>query len=230
VPTRMIREGILTSDSVNSLSWPGEVFYRRLQSVADDYGRFDGRLSLLRSSLYPLKVDRVAELDVGKWLTECVNADLVRLYMVSGRPYVEVKKFNQRIQSKSKYPDPPGNPGDPPELTVVHGEPPKTTALVGVEVVVEGGNARKRAARTCKTPLPDDFGISQSVQAWADRKGYSRLPEHLEAFKAKVKANGYAYADWDSAFMEAVRGDWARLATAAKQSEQGSPAASRRLA
>ncbi len=32
-------------------------------------------------------------------------------------------------------------------------------------------------------------------------------------FKAKCRANGYKYVDWDAAFMEAIRGDWAELRT-----------------
>jgi hypothetical protein len=42
-------------------------------------------------------------------------------------------------------------------------------------------------------------------------KGFSLLDEHLEAFKAKCAAKGYSYADWDAAFQEAVRQDWAGL-------------------
>ncbi|QIL72300.1 hypothetical protein G7048_19235 [Diaphorobacter sp. HDW4B] len=53
--------------------------------------------------------------------------------------------------------------------------------------------------------------MSARVVAWAAEKGYSQLPEHLDAFKRKVQANAYTYADWDSAFMEAIREDWARL-------------------
>lgn len=105
MPDRIVRAGILSSDPVNTLSWAAEVFYRRLFSVVDDYGRYDARLSLLRSHLYPLKVDRVSDSDVGKWLTECVNAGLVSAYQVSGRPYLEVLKFGQRVRAdKSKWP------------------------------------------------------------------------------------------------------------------------------
>ncbi len=39
MPNRIIREGILTSEAVNSLSWEAEVFFRRLLSVVDDFGR-----------------------------------------------------------------------------------------------------------------------------------------------------------------------------------------------
>jgi len=62
-----------------------------------------------------------------------------------------------------------------------------------------------------KTPLPADFQISDRVRKWATEKGHARLGEHLEAFKAKAKAKGYKYVDWDSAFMEAIRNNWANL-------------------
>ena len=62
-------------------------------------------------------------------------------------------------------------------------------------------------------PLPPDFGISERVRKWANEKGYDRLDEHLEAFKLKATAKGYQYADWDSAFMEAIRKNWAGLQT-----------------
>ena len=54
MPNRILREGILDSDRVNKLSWGAEVFYRRLMSVVDDFGRFDARIDLLKSKLYPL--------------------------------------------------------------------------------------------------------------------------------------------------------------------------------
>jgi hypothetical protein len=110
MPDRIVRVGILTSDPVNLLSWAAEVFYRRLFNVVDDYGRYDARPAILRSHLYPLKVDRVSDSDVGKWLTECVNAGLVSAYQVSGRPYLEVLKFGQRVRAdKSKWPQPPSS-------------------------------------------------------------------------------------------------------------------------
>ena len=108
---RIIRSDILTSDSVNLLSWPAEVFYRRLMSIADDFGRYDGRASLLRGSLYSLKLDKVSEADIAKWLDECQKAGLVSFYHVDGKPYLEILKFGQRLRiMKSKYPEPDSNP------------------------------------------------------------------------------------------------------------------------
>jgi hypothetical protein len=100
--------------------------------------------------------------------------------------------------------------------------------LVVVEDVVVVGNTRKRAKPT-KTALPDDFVITPALEEWARQKGHTRLPEHLESFKAKVKANGYTYVDWNSAFQEAIRGDWAKLGSGSGSSVGSSPAASRRL-
>ena len=40
MPNRILRDGILMSPRVNVLSSEAELFYRRLMSVVDDYGRF----------------------------------------------------------------------------------------------------------------------------------------------------------------------------------------------
>jgi hypothetical protein len=63
MPTRLVREGIISSDRVDKLDWQAEVFYRRLLNKVDDHGLYDARPSVLRSSLYPLRVDRVREAD-----------------------------------------------------------------------------------------------------------------------------------------------------------------------
>lgn len=100
---RVVRAAILESDSVNKLTWGGEVFYRRLMSILDDFGRCDGRVSILRSKLYPLRLDKVSESDVSKWLSECENAALVRIYLVENKPYLELFNFNQTVRIKKSF-------------------------------------------------------------------------------------------------------------------------------
>jgi hypothetical protein len=139
----MLRDGILSSERIARLSWADECFYRRLMSVVDDYGRFYAHPALLRAACYPLLLDKVSDSDVGKWLTACVDAALVRVYpALDGKRYLEVQDFGQRIQSKSKFPDPVGSAstedhGGPPCPTVDHGESPESTALVVDEVEVD---------------------------------------------------------------------------------------------
>jgi hypothetical protein len=124
MPDRIVRASILTSESVAKLSFGAEVFYRRLFSLADDYGRFDGRESILRAALYPLQLSQVTENKITGWIGETVNHGLSRCYTVDGKKYLEIQKFNQRIQGKPKYPPPEGVD----ELTVNHGDSPGKTA------------------------------------------------------------------------------------------------------
>jgi hypothetical protein len=73
--------------------------------------------------------------------------------------------------------------------------------------------SKPRAARTKsrKTAMPENFGVSERVVAWAAEHGYGRLHEHFDSFVRKVEANGYTYVDWDSALMNAIRDDWAKI-------------------
>lgn len=106
MPSRIIREGILTSRRVNTLSSGAELFYRRLLSVADDYGRYHGHPTLLRAATFPLKMDVVTDDHITKWLTETINAQLVRPYTSDGQKYIEILDFGQKVRSKSKFPAP----------------------------------------------------------------------------------------------------------------------------
>jgi len=109
MPNRIIRDGILTSDAVHTLSTAAEVFYRRLMSVVDDFARFDGRLSIIRASCYPLLLDKVSEKDVQKWMQETMKAGLVKGYVVDNKPYILYLNFKQHVRAtKSKYPEPSG--------------------------------------------------------------------------------------------------------------------------
>lgn len=69
--------------------------------------------------------------------------------------------------------------------------------------------AAPRAPR--KTALPKDFAISDSVREWAKEHGHGNLDAHLDAFIRKATMKGYSYVNWDMAFMEAVRENWAKL-------------------
>ena len=110
MPNRIIREGILRSPRINELEPLTELFYRRLMSVVDDYGRTDAHPTLLRSACYPLIIDKVSEKDVKKHLTECEKKELLSLYEADGKPYLELTNFKQQQRAKqSKFPEPPSN-------------------------------------------------------------------------------------------------------------------------
>ena len=68
-----------------------------------------------------------------------------------------------------------------------------------------------KKAKKLETLLPDDFGISDQVRTWAEKKGFDRLEEHLEAFRDYAQARGRKYVDWDAAFRKAIREDWGKI-------------------
>lgn len=216
MPDRIVRAGILTSDAVNSLSWAAEVFYRRLFSVVDDFGRYDGRPTLLRSQLYPLKIDRVSDSDVGKWLTECVTAGLVRAYQVSGKPYLEVAKFDQRKRADvSKWPDPPSTVGA--SLSLVSGCPPMSALVVDVDAVVD--------EVVVDTPIAPKGVVGVVVEAYHSALPNCRRCEVLNPKRSKriltadklaralCQQQGWLYdahTFWEAYFAECQQDAWLR--------------------
>lgn len=148
MPSRLIREGIITSDRVDQLDAPAEVFYRRLMSKVDDHGLYDARPSVLRTSLYPLRVDRVREADCSRWIAACEKAGLIALYEVAGKPYLRMLDTRWPARSEPKYPLPTDSKGDQSNTTENNCSQLKTPVVldvVVVEDVVEDDRARKRA-------------------------------------------------------------------------------------
>jgi uncharacterized protein YdaU (DUF1376 family) len=99
---------------------------------------------------------------------------------------------------------------------------PDTNHHKNKDIAPDGASlpAKPKTKKPVLLPLPTDFGISARVEAWAAEKGFTNLASHLEAFRETATARAYAYADWDAAFMKAIREDWAHLRT----SRNGLPA------
>ena len=62
-----------------------------------------------------------------------------------------------------------------------------------------------------KISIPETFALSGRVKKWASARGYENLEGHLENFILQAQSKNYKYADWDSALMNAIRNDWAKL-------------------
>ena len=69
----------------------------------------------------------------------------------------------------------------------------------------------EKKPKTQKTAMPSDFGLSEAAKAWATTNGHTQLEKRLDHFRGYATANGKKYANWDQAFMNAVRDDWAKL-------------------
>jgi len=157
MPNRILREGILTSERINELGWEAEVFYRRLMSVVDDFGRFSAHPSLLRAALFPLKLDTVRDANMERLLASVVQARLVRVYEVAGKRYLELLDFKQQVRAKeSKYPQSPSTcAADAMQA------PSEGTAPAHLDVFGDEGEKGVR-----KRPLPRPEDVSEQV--WDD--------------------------------------------------------------
>ena len=110
MPNRIIKESVCTSDSIDKLTWFEEVLFYRLMVSCDDYGRFDGRVAVIKNRLFPLKETLTAN-EVLNALNKLASVDLVRMYTVEGKPflYLPTWEHHQTIRAKkSKYPEPCG--------------------------------------------------------------------------------------------------------------------------
>jgi hypothetical protein len=197
VPSRIIRESILSSARVAKLKPAEEVFYRRLQSIVDDYGRYEADLQLLRSKCYPLQVDDVGAKDIAEWLAACQAADLIRVYEVAGKQYLEILRFGQQLRSKSKCPDPPSidsNREQPP--SVVHLGVSVSEVVSEVEVVVEKKGSRKRApAYDASTYAIPDWLDTEVWQRWCRDRRERKKPITEEGARQQVnKLDAYRLA------------------------------------
>jgi hypothetical protein len=106
VPNRIVREGFLDSEGINNLTESAECFYHRLLLAADDAGRYDGRLDVIRSKLYPVATRKVSVSDVDKAIRECVGQRLLLTYEYLGKPFLQITKWARCGNSvNSRYPD-----------------------------------------------------------------------------------------------------------------------------
>lgn len=106
MPNRILRDGILRSERVAALSPMAELFYRRLMSVVDDYGRYYAKIPLLLSDCFPIRPQWADEESLSLWVAECQTQDLISIYEVNGTSFLELRNFCQRIRSQreSKFP------------------------------------------------------------------------------------------------------------------------------
>lgn len=122
MPNRILKEGICTNDQIDTLSLFEEVFFYRLIVNVDDYGRYDGRVSVLKARMFPLRGEKIKDDDIEGALAALVKAGLLERYRVNRRPYVRLTGWerNQQIRAKkSKHPGP--EEADPEEMPASDG-------------------------------------------------------------------------------------------------------------
>ena len=108
MPNRILKESICASDSIDQLSWFEECLYYRLLVNCDDFGRYDGRVAIIKNRLFPLK-ENLKQKMVETAVNRLAEVGLIALYESDGKPYLYLPTWEkyQTIRNKqSKYPDP----------------------------------------------------------------------------------------------------------------------------
>lgn len=232
---RNIKPSIMDNEELAELDALTRLFFVYLWMLADREGRVEDRPKRIAARALPY--DRAA--DVGAMLRELDRAGFIARYTVGDVAVIQILNFSKHqtphgTEKDSELPDEHG-------VLTVHvrgkngystGETRSVNSGLTVKELCENtlnpdslipdspnedsqpaapAAAARAPKKGQKTSLPDGFGVSERVQAWAAEKGYGQLDQHLEAFKRKAIAKGYTYASWDDAFMEAIREDWAKL-------------------
>lgn len=126
MPNRILKESICTSDSIDTLSWFEECLFYRLIVNCDDFGRFDGRTSVIKNRLFPLK-ESITLKNVSAAINNLARAGLVMPYECDGKPFLYLPSWNehQNVRAKrSKYPEPSGVNTDDCKCMQMHANVP----------------------------------------------------------------------------------------------------------
>lgn len=212
---RNIKPGFFTNEQLVELPFETRLLFIGLWTLADREGRLEDRPKKIKMEVFP--ADSV---DVDSKLGELEKAGFIKRYTVNSQKCIQIFNWSKHqaphhTERASTVPPPDLNGA----LTVnsqedLRGNPPDSLipdSLIPDSSPSNEGEPPRAKRKPSRTSMPEDFDISDRVRDWAKEKGYENLGAHLEAFKAKVHAKGYQYVNWDSAFMEAIREDWAKL-------------------
>lgn len=160
MPKRLTPENWIHDETFCELSAGAELFFRRLWTLADDYGNFYGSPAALASRVFPLQAGEHTARDIAEYLEECTTRNLLQLYTLNGTPYLHILNFGQQIKSRPKFPMPPLAPAERQELT----PDPKRPTLHNVTVVLARSavgltppQVQDCAARYLQTDIPEDW-------------------------------------------------------------------------
>jgi hypothetical protein len=204
---RTIKPEFFTSEDIVALTPFARLLYVSLWCESDKEGRMVWKPKTFKMRYFPAD-----SIDIDALCDEVVNAGLIVLYG-PGYAYIPSFKAHQHInprESDSQLPDPDASTTRQPRVGTRQAR--DSDVQGGREGKGKEGKTREDA-KSRKTALPPDFGISARVSEWAVEKGFvpAYCTANLEAFVSYVKRNGKTYVDWDEALMTAIRDNWAKV-------------------
>lgn len=160
MPKRLTPDTWIQDESFNSLSLPAEVFFRRLWTLADDYGNFHGEPAALRARVFPMYAADMNLDAITAYVDMCVEAGLLTKYTHGSAQYVHILNFGQQIKSRPKFPMPPLPEAEARQLTPDPQRPTLhnvTVLLARSAVGLTPPQVQDCAARYLQTDIPEEW-------------------------------------------------------------------------
>ena len=200
MPSRMLHEAICTSQKLASVSFEAEALYYRLQTKADDYGRFYADPTIVKNVCFA--AGKKSQVHIDKTLKELNDAGLLVLYESEGEPYLYITKWEdkQTVRAKkSKFPDLPANANNCKQLQT------NSHVIVNVNVnedVIVNGDKGDRT--TCREIVAAYHNICVS---------FPTLRTVSESRREKVRTRWQEHPtleEWKEVFMKMEASDFLR--------------------
>lgn len=215
---RTIKPEFFTSENIVAMSAMARLLYIALWCEADREGRFEWKPKTFKMRYLPAD-----DCNIDSLCQELLREKVVILYG-DGLAYIPQFSKHQHVnprEAATNLPEPTEELTRAPRVSTR--ESAVTDAQVGREGKGKEGEGKEIRVTAPISPetipdkkpkaraLPNDFAISDAVKTWATESGFSMLAERFEHFIGYAKANGKTYTDWDQAFINSIRGDWAKL-------------------
>lgn len=170
MPKRFLRPGIRTSPRWNAVSHRAARLYVAILTLADDYGRYDGRPAVLWADAFAVwneqnpPEDAVNCQQVAADCAQLSAAELIEFYDVSGRRYLQVIQWEERVRSESKWPEPPQTNADicpQKSAEIRRNPPPSARARVSPSSPSPSPPSSASSVEPTPTPKPAKNGIAE---------------------------------------------------------------------
>jgi uncharacterized protein YdaU (DUF1376 family) len=130
----------------------------------------------------------------------------------------EIEAYQAKAQKNRENGKLGGRPANPNETQTVSERLAPGIAKANPNLTLTNNQEPITKKQRTKTRLPDGFAVSPQLREWAQEHGFSNLEGHLAYFRDWAKGSGTLKTDWDAAFRNAVRGNWAKLPAAGPKS------------
>lgn len=103
MPQRFLRPQITNSDRWNSVGFAAQSLYIRLITLVDDYGRYDGRASVIWAHCFAVWNDKhpqetITMQQTEQMLQELAASRLIDLYELQDKKIVQLEQWTERIR------------------------------------------------------------------------------------------------------------------------------------